>query len=158
MSKKSTINISFTDYSSISELSEEFQSILVKAKEMSVNAYAPYSKFKVGAAVLLENGTTVGGNNQENGAYPAGLCAERVAIFAASAQNEDAKFKAIAVYAEMDGQISPCGSCRQVVMEYEQKQGFPIIWLLMNKAGEVRKMDTTSSLLPFAFKFDHFNK
>jgi len=128
------------------------------AFDVRAKAYAPYSNFPVGAAVLLEDGTTVGGNNQENRAFPAGLCAERVAIFSAAAQHQDQTIQAVAIHANLNGDISPCGSCRQVILEYEEKQSKNIAIYLMNGKGEIRHFDSAASLLPFAFRFNEFEK
>ena len=111
---------------SFSELSEEKKVLIEKAKEASFAAYAPYSKFSVGVAVLLENGIVVVGNNQENVAYPSGLCAERTALFAANANYPNVAPKALAIAAQTGGKflenpISPCGSCRQVILEAEKR-------------------------------------
>lgn len=157
MEKKASVNISYSDYGHYSELIDQFQDLLVKSKEMAEDAYAPYSNFKVGSSVLLKNGKVVGGSNQENRAFPSGLCAERVALFSASAQNPNEEILAIAVYVDIQDQISPCGSCRQVMLEYEEKQGKPIVLLLMNGKGEVRRFNAASDLLPFGFKFNNFS-
>jgi cytidine deaminase len=106
---------------------EEIQSLMNQAIEISKNAYAPYSKFRVGAAILLDNGKIVLGSNQENAAYPSGLCAERVAIFQAGAIYPDAKIVKLAITAASDtnptlSPIPPCGACRQSIAEYEFKQ------------------------------------
>lgn len=156
MLEQKQIIISYTDYSSEKELNGTHQSLLKKAKQMSEDAYAPYSDFKVGAAVLLANGQEIGGSNQENRAFPSGLCAERVALFSSGANFPNQSIQAIAVYAEKGNEISPCGACRQVMLEYQQKQEQPIQVLLMNQAGEVRHFESVSQLLPFGFIFDKF--
>ncbi len=114
------------DYNSLAELEKEQQELIKKAKEAAINAYAPYSQFEVGAAVLLENGEIIQGNNQENAAYPSGLCAERVAIFYANSKYPNVAIKSIAVTANTkDGiikdPIPPCGSCLQVMLESEKR-------------------------------------
>ena len=106
------------------ELSSAYQSLVDSAKKQTEFSYAPYSKFHVGAAILLENGAIAVGSNQENVAYPSGLCAERVAMFHANSQNPDVAPKAIAIAAFTDGAflsvpIAPCGACRQVLLESE---------------------------------------
>lgn len=156
MANKSQLQISYTDYSAMDELDPEIRSMLNKSKEIAKNAYAPYSKFKVGAAVLLENGNVLGGNNQENRAFPSGLCAERVAIFYASANYPDSEIKAIGVFTNSEGFLSPCGSCRQAILEYELKQKNTLEVYLLNENGQVRKFDSISDLLPFGFKFNNF--
>ncbi|MAY82861.1 MAG: cytidine deaminase [Flavobacteriales bacterium] len=156
MSKVKSIQISYIEYDSTKELKSIHKTLLANAKEMAEQAYAPYSNFPVGAAVLLDNGKEVGGSNQENRAFPSGLCAERVALFSAGANFPKQKILAIAIYANTEEQISPCGSCRQVMLEYEEKQGKDIEVLLMNSKGEVRYFDKSSHLLPLGFKFDNF--
>src|SRR6188508_1372094 len=117
-----------TEFETSNQLNAEDQKLLGKARETVQNAYAPYSNFYVGAAVLLDNGVTVIGNNQENASYPLGLCAERVAIFAASAQYPGIAIKSIAITARsnqfvIDKPIAPCGACRQAIAEYEHRSG-----------------------------------
>jgi len=113
------------------ELEPEIMVLINKAKEQTDNAYAPYSNFRVGAAVLLENGALFVGSNQENAAYPSGLCAERVALFYANAQFPIIPVKAIAIAAYANNKflnepVSPCGSCRQVILESETRFDNPI--------------------------------
>src|SRR5690606_6679104 len=117
---------------------------------------APYSKFRVGAAVLLDNGEVVLGSNQENAAYPSGLCAERVAIFHAGAVYPDATILQIAISAASDvhtttSPIPPCGSCRQSIAEYEFRQSRPIELYFMGETGAIYKSDSLKNLLPFSF-------
>ena len=118
--------IKVKEVDALSNIPLPHQQLITSAKEASMAAYAPYSNFPVGAAVLLENGLIIKGNNQENMAYPSGLCAERVAFFAASSQYPHEKIMAAAVYIEKPGPndvfACPCGSCRQVMYEYEWKQ------------------------------------
>lgn len=140
---------------SFSELSEEKKVLIEKAKEASFSAYALYSKFSVGAAVLLENGIIVVGNNQENVAYPSGLCAERTALFAANANYPNVAPKALAIAAQTGGKflekpISPCGSCRQVILEAEKRFGKEIVMLLFGEKN-IYEVISVRSLLPLAF-------
>ncbi|MGZ4091056.1 MAG: cytidine deaminase, partial [Bacteroidia bacterium] len=126
MPKQLTINTEFIVYDSIEDLDNSDKELLERAKEATLSAYAPYSNFYVGAAVLLENGSIVTGTNQENAAYPSGLCAERVAVFSASSLYPNTKIKAIAVSARTKNKklimpLSPCGACRQSMCEYEVK-------------------------------------
>ena len=137
-------------------LSTENKSLMDQAIIARENAYAPYSNFHVGAAVLLENGTTVLGNNQENAAYPSGLCAERVAIFYAAANYPGVVIKAVAISANailspLEKPAAPCGNCRQAMAEYEQKQVTPIAVMFMGASGQVIHCDSVLHLLPFAF-------
>jgi len=142
--------------SSYQELNEEEKSLVGIAKYSSLSAYAPYSQFKVGAAVLLENDEVVRGNNQENIAYPSGLCAERVAVFHANALFPNLKINTIAIAAFFNGdyveQISPCGSCRQVLQEVENKQKHPIRILLYGR-NEIYIIDSIRDLMPLSFSF-----
>lgn len=126
------------------------------AIEIRKKAYAPYSKFRVGAAILLDNGKIVLGSNQENAAYPSGLCAERVAIFQAGAIYPDAKILKLAISATSDEKpvtspIPPCGSCRQSIAEYEFKQNTAIEIFFMGETGEIYKSDSLTNLLPLVF-------
>ncbi|MRX66699.1 cytidine deaminase [Flavobacterium resistens] len=154
--KEINITSSFLVYSGIEELSEEIQSLMAQAVEIRKKAYAPYSQFKVGAALLLDNGKIVLGSNQENAAYPSGLCAERVAIFHAGSIYPEAKILKIAITAASDtnqttAPIPPCGSCRQSIAEYEIKQDTPIEIYFMGEIGEVYKSASLKNLLPFMF-------
>lgn len=146
-------------YDSIFELPTKISALMQKAIAIRKKAYAPYSKFRVGASILLDNGLTIEGSNQENAAYPSGLCAERVAIFYAGAQYPDAKILKIAISATSDNFVSktpipPCGSCRQSISEYEQRQETPIEIYFMGEEGEVYKSDSIADLLPFSFSKD----
>jgi len=141
----------------LSELSEQEQQLVANAKSSLKTAYAPYSGFLVGASVLLENGEIINGSNQENVAYPSGLCAERVALFYAGARYPDIKVKTIAVSVlsknfEVNDVISPCGACRQVMAEYEDKQEQSIKVILHSPTDEVLIANTVEDLLPFMFK------
>lgn len=154
--KKIEIATSATVFKDVSELSTEDKMLMDKAIEARKNAYAPYSKFNVGAALLLENNQIVLGSNQENAAYPSGMCAERVAIWKAGSEFPNVKILKLAITAsssinKVDKPVGPCGSCRQSLSEYEikQKQSFSI--LFMGEVGEIIKTDSLVSLLPFSF-------
>ena len=152
-----------TEYTSDAELTAGDKSLLDKAREAADMAYAPYSQFRVGAALLLENDMVVIGNNQENIAYPSGLCAERVAIFAAGANYPGVVIKSIAVCCKSDAHaiaepLSPCGACRQAMAEYETRYGKPIRIILGGVSGPVHIIDSISSLLPLLFKSDAVKK
>jgi len=141
----------------LSELSAEEQQLVSNAKSAFKTAYAPYSGFLVGASVLLENGEVINGSNQENVAYPSGLCAERVALFYAGAKYPNIKVNTIAVSVlsknfEVTDVISPCGACRQVMAEYEDKQDKPIKVILHSPTDEVLIANRVEDLLPFMFK------
>jgi cytidine deaminase len=154
---KKELKIVFTEYDSDSELSSLEQDLLQKARDASDSAYAPYSNFFVGAALLLDNGVIVSGNNQENVAYPSGLCAERVAIYAAGAQYPNVAIKVIAVTCKskqfhVDEPLSPCGACRQAMSEYEMRHHKNIRIILAGETGKIRVMESIADLLPFMFK------
>jgi cytidine deaminase len=156
MGKKIEIPFVVEEFDSLEELSEVQQQLLQKASDASKDAYAPYSNFNVGAALLLENDIIITGNNQENAAYPSGLCAERVAIFAAGAQYPGVKVKAIAITAfssiiEVGSPIAPCGACRQVLAEYEKRYESPIEIILKGQQGKILIIQNASSLLPLIF-------
>ena len=124
---KKKVSFDISVYSSMDELENRNEKLMKRAIEARKNAYSPYSNFTVGAAVLLENDKIVLGNNQENAAYPSGLCAERVAVFYAGANYPGIKIKAIAITAtsinyKVDTPAAPCGNCRQAISEYETKR------------------------------------
>lgn len=155
--KQINLTTKITVYS-YDECTEVEKKLIDAAKESTSSAYAPYSNFKVGAALLLENGEIVTGNNQENAAYPSGLCAERTAVFYANAQYPNQKAEALAVAAFYNGEftddlISPCGSCRQVLLEVESRYNSPVK-ILLYKKGEVYVADSMSSLMPLSFTKD----
>lgn len=155
--KSIEINFSILEATSEEELNEQERNLVLMARKMTANAYAPYSEFHVGAALLLKNGEIISGSNQENAAYPSGLCAERVAIFAASANFPGIPVKTIAISAktihhEMNYPVSPCGACRQVLLEYEVKQKEPIKLLLTGVSGSVYSIEKVEHLLPLSFK------
>lgn len=146
----------FFSFESFEDLSLEDQELMNLAIEARGNAYAPYSNFKVGAAVLLGNNEVVIGNNQENASYPSGLCAERVAVFQAGAKYPKVTINKIAITAtsekyKVDRPAAPCGNCRQSILEYEQKQKSPIEILMMGETGKILKCSSITDLLPFAF-------
>ncbi|MBK7853646.1 MAG: cytidine deaminase [Bacteroidetes bacterium] len=147
-------------YASVEELNAEDKNLLMRAQKATQTAYAPYSDYHVGAAVLLENGVVVTGSNQENAAYPSGLCAERVAVFAAGAHNPDVKIKSIAIAAYAGGNpvprpVSPCGDCRQVMAEYEHRYKHAIRLIMQGENGKVIIIDNVKALLPFMFSADN---
>lgn len=152
------INISTTLelFESVDELPAEVRELLEEAVNAREKAYAPYSKFNVGAAILLENGEIISGSNQENASYPSGLCAERTAIFFAGAKFPDQKINIMAVSAKSLNHlvltpVPPCGACRQVIAEYEDKQGEPIEIYFMGERGKVVKANSLKDLLPLSF-------
>lgn len=154
--KKITVNTTFLVFEDKTNLPQEIQSLMEQAIGIRKNAYAPYSKFRVGCAIVLDNGKIVLGSNQENAAYPSGLCAERVAIFQAGALYPDAKILKMAISATADEKpviepIPPCGSCRQSIAEYEIRQETPIEIFFMGESGAVYQSDSLRNLLPFMF-------
>lgn len=154
--KKIILESKLEVYDSVDELPEEIQELMNKAQQSRQRAYAPYSRFRVGASVLLNDGLMVAGNNQENAAFPSGLCAERVAVFATGAQYPDATIVALAIAAgstEHDNAdpIPPCGACRQALVEYEVKQETPIALYFMGKTGKVVKSESVQNILPLIF-------
>ena len=139
----------------LEELSSKEQALVTKAMQATNNSYAKYSDFRVGAACLLANGQIVIGANQENAAYPSGLCAERTAIFAAQANYPNQPISTLAIAARnADGfiksPISPCGACRQVILEIEDRYKQPVRILLYGKDG-ILCINTIKDLLPFSF-------
>lgn len=146
----------FQLYPNWESLQTEDISVVNKAFEAMEKAYAPYSKFKVGAALLLEDGQIIQGNNQENIAYPSGLCAERVALFHAGAQFPGIAVDLICIVAKGDLMpisqlLSPCGACRQVMLESENRQNKPIRIILVNQDNRTMCIDSVQNLLPFGF-------
>jgi cytidine deaminase len=154
--KEISFTSSFLSYNSLEELPKDIQALMNEAVEVRKKAYAPYSQFRVGAALLLDNGKIVLGSNQENAAYPSGLCAERVAIFHAGSVYPEAKILKMAITAASDtnqtkAPIPPCGSCRQSIAEYEIKQDTPIEIYFMGEIGEIYRSESLKNLLPFMF-------
>lgn len=161
--QKLELKIAFTEFADASELNSQEQELLKRAQLACDSAYAPYSDFHVGAALLLENGEIVTGNNQENVAYPSALCAERVAIYYAGAQYPNVAIKTIAITCKtklflMSEPLSPCGACRQAMSEYETRYGKKIRVILMGETGKVRVLDSVADLLPFMFKAEELKK
>lgn len=153
--KEITLKINYTEYDSIEEMSREDQELVKSALEAQKGSYSPYSKFQVGSALRLADGTIVKGANQENAAYPSGLCAERTAMFWASANYPDVAFDTLAIAGADHGVLcespaSPCGACRQVMAEYQKKYGRPLktIWV---GAKRIRKFQNVDDILPFIF-------
>jgi cytidine deaminase len=149
------IRINIDEVSSPEELSPEEQMVINEALKAASNAYAPYSGFRVGAALLLDKGELVAGNNQENAAYPDGLCAERVAMFAANANHPDSGIEMMAVAAMikddfLEEPVYPCGSCRQALLESENRFGKSIRILMFGK-NKILIARSVKDLLPLSF-------
>ncbi len=154
MEKELKISYStISDRNSLEDIDKKLFNAALQARE---KAYAPYSQFNVGCALLLENGEIIQGNNQENAAFPSGLCAERTAIFWTSANFPNVKIKKMFVIGSPSDGISkiaipPCGSCRQSILEYESKQGENIEIYFSSVEGEIIKLNSIRDLLPFSF-------
>lgn len=156
MIQRKDINIKVTECH-LDDLDPDDRRLIEEAQHATSRAYAPYSHFHVGAAIRLDNGRVVTGANQENAAFPSGTCAERTACFYAHAQFPAAHFDAIAIAANDDDgnspacPISPCGACRQALLEYETLKGGNVRVLLAGRDGLVQCVDSIRSLLPLAF-------
>lgn len=155
MMKQKQIDISFEEYSSIEELNAEDRELAGAAIEAMQGSYAPYSHFNVGAAVRMSNGQIVRGANQENAAFPSGLCAERTAMFAAGAKYPDKEMRSIALAGGVYGRVTeqpatPCGACRQVMAQYQTKAGKPMS-VIMIGAHKVWKFEKVDDILPLIF-------
>jgi|TARA_B110000240_G_C13505025_1_gene455740 cytidine deaminase len=154
--KKIQLSTSITLFDSVTELPKDVQQLMDEAVKVRETAYAPYSKFHVGTAFLLENDEVVTGNNQENAAYPSGMCAERVAVWKAGSEFPDVKILKIAITASsvnnpVTEPVAPCGGCRQALSEYETKQDSKIEIYFMGETGKIIKTDSLHDLLPLAF-------
>lgn len=154
--KKITLKTEIAVYDEVEALPEDYQKVLALAHKSLQDAYAPYSKFHVGAGVLLANGILLGGSNQENAAYPVCICAERVALSAAASLHPNVPVAVVAVTAKssrikIEQPISPCGTCRQFMSEVEDKhqQAFKI--LLQGESGAIYVVDSAKELLPLSF-------
>ena len=152
-------NFSFEVYDSIEELTPEDAQLVKEARKITANAYAPYSHFNVGAIAQLKNGKTVIGTNQENAAYPVGICAERVLLSAAATLFPNVAIDTIAIsYDNKNGKsnhpISPCGICRQTLLEYEERVKQPIRLILSGLEGKLYIIKKASQLLPLSFGGD----
>lgn len=157
------INLEVEEYETMEELTSADRELLDQAIQSIGNAYAPYSRFRVGTALRLSNGKLVTGNNQENAAYPSGLCAERVAMFYARAQYPDAAMESIAIAAHADDftikeAISPCGACRQVIAEYQMQQARPIRIIMKGEKGPIRVVRSIEDLLPMLFHVEELKR
>lgn len=157
------IQIQIEEYNDIKSLKEIDVSLLTHAQQALTSSYAPYSEFYVGAAVLLENGEVIKGSNQENAAYPSGLCAERVALFHAQSVYPDLKVKAIAITAAAEhfitrSPVTPCGACRQVMAETESRQNDKIRIIMKGQEGIIQAVNGIENLLPFVFQEENLKK
>jgi cytidine deaminase len=156
MAEKRSIQLDYHVYHNLEELDEADQDLIKCAYEAAANAYAPYSKFRVGAAALLQDGSIVQASNKENAAFPAGICAERNLVFASSDLFPGVAIMTISIIAvpddfELNHPVTPCGICRQVLCETETNQMIQIRILLRGSSGMIYKFDSCSSLLPLHF-------
>jgi cytidine deaminase len=161
--KKVELKITFSEYENANELSPIEQELIKKAIDACDSAYAPYSDFHVGAALLLDNGVVITGNNQENVAYPSALCAERVAIYYAGSQYPNTAIKTVAITCKSDTvhltePLSPCGACRQAMAEYETRHNSKIKVILVGDTNKIIVVDSVADLLPFMFKAEELKK
>lgn len=157
------LTINYQVYNNISELPDSFRKLLKNAKNASKKSWSPYSQFKVGAALQLSNGMIITGNNQENVAFPSGICAERVALNYATANYPDIVIESLAVTAQSENftiknAVTPCGGCRQVIAEVEKRQNKAITIICSGMQGKTIIFNSISDLLPFSFKADELKK
>ncbi len=150
------VTSNFEVYDAVEELPKAIQDLMKEAVLARDNAYAPYSQFKVGAALALDNNEVVTGSNQENASYPSGLCAERTAIYYAGARYPESQIENIAISAKsmkhkVEAPVPPCGACRQALVEYEVKQEAEIAVYFMGESGKVMKANSIKDLLPLIF-------
>lgn len=156
--EKLNFSFEFNLYNSLGELDSIRKSLIKKAVETAHNAYAPYSKFRVGAAVLLENDEIICGNNQENASYPVGICAERTLLSFVHAQFPELKKIILAISVlDTNKDVSPCGLCRQTILEYETIQNQDIEILLHSNSGRVLQIPSGKMLLPLHFNSKSLN-
>ena len=157
--KENKYEFTYEVYADSSELNEKDAWLLNEARSVTIQAYAPYSKFYVGAVAIMENGEIVAGTNQENASYPVGICAERVLLGSVATLHPKIPIQTIAISynsdeGKSDHPISPCGMCRQALLEYESRISKPIRLILGGQEGKVYIVKTAGSLLPFAFTSD----
>ncbi len=157
------IKFSITSYDSIEELKQNDAELLKQARNVTKNAYAPYSHFRVGAYARLVNGKTVSGTNQENAAFPAGICAERTMLSTAASLFPNVGIDTMAIsYHNLNGPsdkpVTPCGICRQSLFEFQQRTKHPIRIILSGMSGPVYIIDNAQDLLPLVFSSDDIKK
>lgn len=160
--KKREVNISYLEYRNTDELPEADRHLVKEAVTAAAGAYAPYSNFKVGAALILDDGTVIRGANVENAAFPSGSCAEKTALSYTIANHQDKKVTAIAIAAISEGELTadpapPCGNCRQMLIEEEQRLGSPIRVILAGKSGII-VLENCQSLMPLSFTSCNLHK
>jgi cytidine deaminase len=151
-----TFQFEYEEFSNETQLSVAYQTLIAAARKTTENAYAPYSNFKVGASILLQNGKIITGINIENASYPVGICAERSALASAISQFPNEKIMAIAIsYFSPNGENTkpafPCGMCRQFISECEDRNQSKIELIMTAQSGNIIKIKTAKNLLPFSF-------
>ena len=154
--KKISINSNFKIFDAIDDLPSHAIKLFKSAKKIRKTAYSKYSNFSVGVSVLMDNGEIICGNNQENAAYPSGMCAERTALFYANSKYPNYTIIALAIVAGSNSKINktpiaPCGGCRQVISEFETKQNSAIELYFMGEEGKIVFTESIENLLPFRF-------
>ncbi len=159
--EKIEIKTNIFKFESIDDLNKDEQQLVLKAREITQNSYSPYSNFKVGVALLLKNGTIITGTNQENAAYPSGLCAERTAIFYANSQYPEQAIVKMVITAKKNNKlvtnpISPCGSCRQVMLETENRFHTPIK-IFLDSQNQILMVENANTLVPLSFTSKDLN-
>jgi cytidine deaminase len=157
--KTITLPASYLEFDAPEELPEDDLALLNQAAQSLQSSYSPYSRYRVGAAVLLANGVVYTGSNQENIAFPSGLCAERVAVFAAASEFPDVPILTVAITAKSEqfpvtSPVPPCGACRQVMMEYETRQKQKIRLVLRGETGKIWVVEGIGTILPMNFTED----
>ncbi len=158
-----TIQIKVEEYPSMEALPDKDRDLMQEAEKAMEKAYAEYSHFRVGAALRLANGKIITGNNQENAAYPSGLCAERVAMFYARSQYPDAVIESLAICARGENfrirdAVAPCGACRQVMAEYQTQQQQDMRVIMKGQEGPILAVDSVNNLLPLMFHVEELKK
>ena len=153
--ERKELKISYKQYNSLTELPQDEKRLMEMAIEATAGSYSPYSTFRVGAAALMENGEIITAANQENAAYPSGMCAERSVLFYAHSKYPDIAVRALAVAAKHNGELTPqptypCGACRQVLYETQQRSGKPVK-IIIGSSTRILVLDSVSDILPFAF-------
>jgi cytidine deaminase len=161
--RKGEYRFSFEEYEDINELGQIEAALLKTARKLTINAYAPYSQFLVGAVARLQNGEIITGTNQENASFPVGLCAERGLMAAAATLYPDVPIEMMAISYKSNNEnsdhpISPCGMCRQAMQEFEERTGMPIKLVLGGQEGKIIVVQSSSMLLPLAFTSKELKK
>ena len=144
------LNIPYKQYSGLDAVDGIYRNLALKAEKASFSAYAPYSNFRVGAALLLDNGEIISASNQESEAFPSGICAERALLYYYQANFSDHKIKAMAIYSPESNDISPCGACRQVMYDSEKRQEISFDVMLCSQIN-VKIIPSAKDFLPFTF-------